>query len=118
MDENMFYKAVDKRDVHGARLHQHYSLSEPNIDLSSTANDQAMSELPPYPFETGQDLLSLTKKHNVRGVEFLNLKRLILVDQITIAQIVYDNERYFGYTDNDIHDKVHSLGVCRLGNSD
>lgn len=26
--------------------------------------------------------------------------------QMTIAQIVYDNERSFGYSDEDIHNKV------------
>ena len=26
---------------------------------------------------------------------------------MTIAQIVYDNELSFGYTDEEIHDKVH-----------
>lgn len=29
-----------------------------------------------------------------------------LGSQMTIAQIVYDNERSFGYNDNDIHSKV------------
>jgi len=28
--------------------------------------------------------------------------------QMTIAQIVYDNERSFGYNDQDIHNKVRS----------
>jgi hypothetical protein len=29
--------------------------------------------------------------------------------QMTIAQIVYDNERFFGYNDEDIHSKVRSM---------
>lgn len=30
----------------------------------------------------------------------------VLESQMTIAQIVYDNERSFGYNDEDIHNKV------------
>lgn len=34
---------------------------------------------------------------------------------MTIAQIVYDNERSFGYTDDDIHSKVSNIsGYCLL----
>jgi hypothetical protein len=29
--------------------------------------------------------------------------------QMTIAQIVYDNERSFGYDDEDIHNKVRLI---------
>lgn len=72
VDENMFYKGVDKRTVHGARLHQVHSLSEPLIDSGSAENDPSLSETsaskeehPPYPFESGNSLLALTKKHNV-----------------------------------------------------
>lgn len=28
---------------------------------------------------------------------------------MTIAQIVYDNERSFGYSEDDIHDKVRRI---------
>ena len=31
---------------------------------------------------------------------------------MTIAQIVYDNEMHFGYTDQEVHDKVGSL-LCQ-----
>lgn len=30
---------------------------------------------------------------------------------MTIAQIVHDNERYFGYSEEDIHAKVRPLSV-------
>ncbi|KAF8998605.1 L-serine ammonia-lyase [Cyathus striatus] len=95
VDENLFYKGVDKSTVHGARLHQSHSLSEPdNVVVSEVADavnsvKHADPEHPPYPFESGNSLLSLTKRHNM-----------------TIAQIVYDNEKYFGYTDEDIHSKI------------
>ncbi|KAI0305948.1 L-serine ammonia-lyase [Multifurca ochricompacta] len=87
VDENLFYKGVDKSSVHGARLHQHV-----HVVGSSTVVSQASpsnSEQPPYPFKSGDNLLNLTRVHNM-----------------TIAQIVYDNERSFGYTDEDIHNKL------------
>ncbi|EGO22117.1 hypothetical protein SERLADRAFT_472470 [Serpula lacrymans var. lacrymans S7.9] len=93
VDENLFYKGVDKSAVHGARLHQTHSLSEslPEGALSNKDNEEAYQDPghPPYPFESGDSLLALTKKHN-----------------LTIAQIVHDNERYFGLTDADINDRI------------
>ncbi|KAF7316429.1 DUF1253-domain-containing protein [Mycena indigotica] len=74
VDENMFYKGVDKKLVHEARLHQ-VSEEDPSG--------------PPYPFASGNDLQELSKKHNM-----------------TIAQIVWDNERSFGLSDDDIHEKL------------
>ena len=32
---------------------------------------------------------------------------------MTIAQIVYDNEKSFGYTDDEIHEKVGSFVTSR-----
>jgi len=87
VDENLFYKGVDKRTVHGARLHQHV-----HVGGSPTVVDRehsSGSEQPPYPFKSGDSLLNLTRTHNM-----------------TIAQIVYDNERSFGYNDEDIHSKL------------
>ena len=34
------------------------------------------------------------------------LQGVLITLQMTIAQIVYDNELSFGYTDEEIHDKV------------
>lgn len=66
VDENLFYKGVDKRAVHGARLHQTHSVEKGNaIPTQSEANDPGH---PPYPFESGNSLLALTEKHNVRFV--------------------------------------------------
>ncbi|KAI3621332.1 l-serine dehydratase [Moniliophthora roreri] len=101
VDENLFYKGVDKNVVHGARLHQSHSLSDPTTlsdaslqhDSNPTTNSAPQDEIqPPYPFESGSSLLALTKKHNM-----------------TIAQIVYDNEKSFGYTDDDIHNKIFHI---------
>ncbi|KAF8557804.1 L-serine ammonia-lyase [Imleria badia] len=87
VDENLFYKGVDKSVVHGARLHQTHSVEKGDaVPAQSEANDPGH---PPYPFESGNSLLALTRKHN-----------------LTIAQIVHDNERYFGLSDQDIHEKL------------
>ncbi|KAF8633243.1 hypothetical protein AX15_001439 [Amanita polypyramis BW_CC] len=91
VDENLFYKGIDKSMVHGARLHQSPSQTEPSISDKEPI-ERSSSKLggqPPYPFESGKTLLGLTRKHN-----------------LTIAQIVYDNEKFFGYTDVEIHDKL------------
>lgn len=86
VDENLFYKGVDKSVVHGARLHQSHSLSDP-LGHSKAALDDPCH--PPYPFVSGDSLLNLTRKHNM-----------------TIAQIVFDNERHFGYSEDEIHSKL------------
>lgn len=87
VDENLFYKGVDKSSVHGARLRQHVHVA----GSTNVAGREAQSggEQPPYPFKSGDSLLNLTRTHNM-----------------TIAQIVYDNERSFGYNDQDIHSKL------------
>ncbi|KAF8623930.1 hypothetical protein AX17_007258 [Amanita inopinata Kibby_2008] len=101
VDENLFYKGFDKSTVHGARLHQSHSLAEPKLLVCSgedtmERNDDSHASLPelpeehpPYPFDSGKTLLALTRKHN-----------------LTIAQIVHDNEKYFGYTDDQIREKL------------
>ncbi|KAF5316510.1 hypothetical protein D9619_006168 [Psilocybe cf. subviscida] len=121
VDENLFYKGVDKHKVHGARLHQTHSLSDPSVVPISPSSDKTPSSLstdtstsrsstgdakasppeghataqdehPPYPFDTGDSLLKLTKKYNM-----------------TIAQIVHDNEKFFGYSDEDIYNKINKI---------
>ncbi|KAI0731246.1 L-serine ammonia-lyase [Earliella scabrosa] len=72
VDENLFYKGVDKSIVHGARLHQPHS-TETAPGEPAQASDPIQ---PPYPFT------------------------------MTIAQIVYDNELHFGYSHDDIHEKL------------
>lgn len=86
VDENLFYKGVDKSVVHGARLHQTHS-SEGAPGEAAQAPDPTQ---PPYPFsvrhawcfvetvarsdcvwavlaaQSGDSLLALARKHNVR----------------------------------------------------
>ena len=51
VDENLFYKGVDKSSVHGARLHQSHSLTDPtNVSVTSKAEDEIDACSPPYPF--------------------------------------------------------------------
>jgi hypothetical protein len=67
VDENLFYKGVDKTAVAAARLHQHTTPTTTGIDGEAEFNpEKDDEELPPFPFKTGADLLALTKKHNVR----------------------------------------------------
>lgn len=73
VDENLFYKGIDKSIVPAARLQQTHSLSEPDLNphilpLTEPAgfdNDGDAEAGPPYPFASGNDLLGLTEKHNV-----------------------------------------------------
>jgi len=71
VDENLFYKGVDKTKVHGARLHQLHSMTDPldqgdSINPDEVADKPESEGQPPYPFDSGNTLLALTKKHNVR----------------------------------------------------
>ena len=71
VDENLFYKGVDKHLVEPARLSQHHSLSEATGDgrervgKAETLNEDEKPMQPPYSFHSGDSLLALTKKHNV-----------------------------------------------------
>jgi hypothetical protein len=63
VDENLFYKGVDKSSVHGARLHQHvHVVGSPSGMGREPPSD---NEQPPYPFKSGDSLLNLTRAHNV-----------------------------------------------------
>ncbi|KAJ7453921.1 L-serine ammonia-lyase [Mycena galericulata] len=103
VDENLFYKGIDKHAVQAARLHQVAAEAEPGTPVVAANSDVEASEeggapatqesgAPPYPFASGNSLLELTKKHNM-----------------TIAQIVWDNEKAFGYSDDDIHEKIMKI---------
>lgn len=123
VDENLFYKGVDKKAVHGARLQQSHSLSEPVQDTplitgdcdptihpvttTSSGKEQEQSpEVPPYPFDTGATLLALTQRHNVRPISHLNLTWSLIrsyIQQMTIAQVVHDNEVRINSTETISH---------------
>lgn len=68
VDENLFYKGVDKHKVEPARLVQQPGQQkyEPS-DSDSPSNHNASSDptLPTYAFHSGDSLLALTRKHNV-----------------------------------------------------
>lgn len=68
VDENLFYKGVDKSTVPYARLHQSTTSESPLVNQETQAEEVAKASTPhpPYPFESGDSLLALTKKHNVR----------------------------------------------------
>jgi hypothetical protein len=90
VDENLFYKGVNKRSVHGARLHQTHSLSEPiptkGPEKLSAPNAEDNLEHPPYPFESGSSLLALTRKYNVGAPDEIPLD---VVSQIICAEDDY-----------------------------
>ncbi|KYK57518.1 hypothetical protein DCS_04528 [Drechmeria coniospora] len=56
---------------------------------AEAASDSAPSQKPRYPFHNASSLLSLCNKHN-----------------LTIAQLVYENEKSHGYTDEEIYQKL------------
>ena len=58
--ENLFYKGVDKRAVHAARLSQTRGGTD-----ATHAEEDTDSAHPPYPFKSGDTLLALSRRHNV-----------------------------------------------------
>ncbi|KAK0546292.1 hypothetical protein OC846_005331 [Tilletia horrida] len=116
LGENLFYKEIRRSDGHQdrrsgfePRVSEHVSnkaeIEAPALDSSSSPpvatvssgpepeieKSKEKSSSPPYPFHDGQSLLALTKKHNM-----------------TIAQIVYENERHW-YTDEEIQSKLFRI---------
>jgi hypothetical protein len=58
--ENLFYKGVDKRVVHVARLSQ----TSTGADATQVEKDTDPTH-PAYPFKNGDTLLALSRRHNV-----------------------------------------------------
>ncbi|KAI1852162.1 hypothetical protein JX265_013133 [Neoarthrinium moseri] len=109
--ENMYYKEIRRSDAAGDRRtgaeikpstdSQQTSATLPGsteLELVDTASaggismDEASTshaQQPRYPFRDASSLLALCHKHN-----------------LTIAQLVYENEKSHGYTDEEIFDKV------------
>ncbi|KAI0481399.1 serine dehydratase alpha chain-domain-containing protein [Xylaria cf. heliscus] len=107
--ENMFYKEIRRADAAGGRrtgseikplesADELAALVDPQSirpHASSAAVDAIPSDTetgaqkPRYPFRDGESLLALCNKHN-----------------LTIAQLVYENEKSHGYTDEEIHEKL------------
>lgn len=113
--ENLFYKEIRRSDAAGDRRNgaevppkQEAKLLEPgNIPAGSfqglaSATDrdppaevegsQKEDAQPRYPFRDATSLLALCHKHN-----------------LTIAQLVFDNEKSHGYTNDEILDKTYRI---------
>ncbi|KAF3057142.1 L-serine dehydratase [Daldinia childiae] len=59
---------------------------------SEAVGTEPTSQQPSYPFRDARSLLALCNKHN-----------------LTIAQLVYENEKSHGYTDDEIYRKIMSI---------
>ncbi|KAI8963620.1 serine dehydratase alpha chain-domain-containing protein [Daldinia sp. FL1419] len=114
--ENLFYKEIRRADAAGDRktgseikqldgdsIDESKAVTSPEAatassPLSSTTagaeavGTEAASQQPRYPFRDARSLLALCNKHN-----------------LTIAQLVYENEKSHGYTDDEIYRKVMSI---------
>lgn len=109
--ENMFYKEIRRADAAGdRRTGQEIKPLENTALLTSGADggralppvtsstedapksDGVHGHQPRYPFRDANSLLALCDKHN-----------------LTIAQLVYENEKSHGYTDEEIREKVFRI---------
>ncbi|KAK1241807.1 hypothetical protein MKX07_007630 [Trichoderma sp. CBMAI-0711] len=113
--ENMYYKEIRRTDAAGdRRTGSEIKLLEDNEEesalltsgtdggrtpppVTSSSGDAQPSEgvhgnQPRYPFRDAKSLLSLCDKHN-----------------LTIAQLVYENEKSHGYSDEEIRDKLFRI---------
>ncbi|KAF4465669.1 hypothetical protein FALBO_7482 [Fusarium albosuccineum] len=113
--ENMYYKEIRRSDAAGDRktgtevkpleeatveagaaLLGDESASRPNMDVATDVKPESKSTSssphPRYPFRDAASLLSLCRKHN-----------------LTIAQLVYENEKSLGHTDEDIFRKLFKI---------
>ncbi|KXJ85774.1 serine dehydratase alpha chain-domain-containing protein [Microdochium bolleyi] len=84
------------RSENAAPQEESSSLVSPSSTAATTTTTEAESspdsQQPRYPFRDAATLLAMCKKHN-----------------LTIAQLVYENEKSHGYTDEEIHDKLFRI---------
>lgn len=116
LGENLFYKEIKRSDAAGDRKTgseikrgdpSDGSAALPGIDdgevkalspvTSNMPDTIPTGEVednahPRYPFRDGRSLLALCNKHN-----------------LTIAQLVYENEKSHGYTDEEICEKIYRI---------
>lgn len=105
--ENVFYKEKDHLNAKPARRQQDHGAQEEKAGLlpapADTTSDKESGAqsavedkwaVPPMPFATGVDLLNLCDKHN-----------------LSIAQIVWENERHY-LSDGEIREKL--LNIYRV----
>jgi hypothetical protein len=64
VDENLYYKGINKSDVDPSRLSQQYDgdPEHPGPDVKEATK----APQPPYLFKSGDTLLAMTEKYNVR----------------------------------------------------
>lgn len=109
--ENMYYKEINRSEADGDRKTGVQAISaEPGalaiaedagagtqVTTNSNKSDAPPSTTketrgPAYPFHNAQSLLNLCHEHN-----------------LTIAQLVYQNEKSLGYTDDEIYQKIFRI---------
>ncbi|GAA5977814.1 hypothetical protein JCM11641_006081 [Rhodosporidiobolus odoratus] len=105
VDENLFYRSINKSTVDHARLDQTHGIdtalsagSEEAILLPAVGDPKALAagegrkpETPQFLFRDAAGLLKMTQKHN-----------------LTIAQLIWENERH-RLSDAEIHDQLIKL---------
>ena len=97
--ENMFYKSIRRADAVGDRRTGSEAnpqapetalvTADSNTGVAGADDHTAPTAQPSYPFHDGRSLLALCNEHN-----------------LTIAQLVYENEKSLGYTDEQIVEKL------------
>lgn len=104
--ENVFYKETDKSQADPARRRQDHGvpgqkqLAAPDASMTEAPEPEVPSKadqkwaLPPHPYANGQQLRQLCEEHN-----------------LTIAQIVWENERHY-LSDDEIRKKL--LGIFAI----
>jgi len=109
--ENMYYKEIDRSEADGERKTGVQAISADSGTLAIAEGAAAVTDVtttsketdpststtkdlrgPAYPFHNAQSLLNLCHEHN-----------------LTIAQLVYQNEKSLGYTDDEIYQKIFRI---------
>ncbi|KAM0714118.1 hypothetical protein Q7P37_011082 [Cladosporium fusiforme] len=109
--ENMYYKEINRSEADGHRKTGVEAIAAGSDDLPAIGNAETSTSVaktsdendthsttskgprrPRYPFHNAQSLLNLCHEHN-----------------LTIAQLVYENEKSLGLTDDEIYEKVFRI---------
>jgi L-serine deaminase len=110
LTENLFYKEIKRSDAsidrrsgsgddsasrEGAEATHTATLAKTesqNLDLDHPASSNSRPRHAPYLFSTANELLSLCRQHN-----------------LTIAQLMFENEKGLGLEEHEIFDKLYTL---------
>lgn len=109
--ENMYYKKINRVEADGHRNTGLEALAKGSGDLAAIGSAESSASIaknsgendtqssaaqghrrPRYPFHNAQSLLNLCHEHN-----------------LTIAQLVYENEKSLGLTDDEIYEKIFQI---------